>query len=85
MQDKVSHYYETVARHYVRRWQWYIRNTLTHFRQRLPLAGAATVLDIACGTGELERLVLEDYPFLKLVGIDFCEGMLLVARDKLAA
>jgi len=72
-----------VARHYDRRWRWYVRKTLAQFKRHLPLTGTETVLDVACGTGELQRLLLEDYPSLQLVGVDLCEGMLDVARDKL--
>lgn len=42
-----------------------------------------TVLDAACGTGELQRLLLEVYPSLHLVGVGLCESMIEIARARL--
>lgn len=49
------------------------------------MTGEERVLDVACGTGELERMLLADDPALRVVGLDLSENMLRVARDKLAA
>lgn len=44
----------------------------------------ATVIDIACGTGDL-TLALASAGRAKVIGTDFCHPMLTIARDKKAA
>lgn len=41
----------------------------------------ATVLDVACGTGDL-ALELDSYGKAKVLGTDFCRPMLEIAKDK---
>jgi ubiquinone/menaquinone biosynthesis C-methylase UbiE len=41
------------------------------------------VLDIACGTGEFECIVVSEHPTQQMVGIDISEQMLTIARQKL--
>ena len=42
-------------------------------------------LDVATGTGEFARHVLNQYDRSSIIGIDFCSEMLLYARGKLAS
>ncbi len=44
-------------------------------------SGAATVLDVACGTGDLTAMLARQRP-ARIVGADFCEPMLQRARAK---
>ena len=41
-----------------------------------------TILDLCCGTGDLTGLLKEKYPDAKVIGIDFSDKMLEVARKK---
>ncbi|MBI4395120.1 MAG: class I SAM-dependent methyltransferase [Candidatus Omnitrophica bacterium] len=47
--------------------------------------GTERILDIACGTGTLEQLLVKDHPNQQISGIDISEKMLAVAKRKLAA
>jgi len=47
-------------------------------KEPIPLA----LLDVGCGTGYLTVKLKEQYPKAKIVGIDFAQGMLDVARAK---
>jgi ubiquinone/menaquinone biosynthesis C-methylase UbiE len=46
------------------------------------LEGDERILDIACGTGALERLLLTRWPSLHIVGTDLSPGMLRQAAAK---
>ena len=46
----------------------------------LPIQGK--VLDVACGTGDLAFYLNKQYPNAELVGLDFCEDMLVIARKR---
>jgi len=46
------------------------------------LPDGAIVLDLACGTGDFSRLVLESLPGAKVVAIDLAEKMLALARSR---
>jgi len=86
--DKVAAQYDRLAQIYDRRWHNYIEDTLSYLMAYLRsnpnyLSGSERVLDIACGTGELEKLLLNVYPELKIVGVDISENMLEIARSKL--
>ena len=74
--------YDHLADIYDLRWRNYIVNTLTFLHNWGQIAPQATVLDVACGTGELERLLLDKNPTQQITGIDISEKMLNVAREK---
>lgn len=76
--------YERLARTYDQRWRAYIRQTLERTLLTLSLTGTERILDVGCGTGEFERMVLEQFPGVRLIGVDSSPAMLDVARDKLA-
>jgi ubiquinone/menaquinone biosynthesis C-methylase UbiE len=83
LESKVRNQYNQVASMYDQRWNYYISNTLSFLKTWVDLPPTATVLDIACGTGELERLILAEHPTQHMVGVDISEQMLKVARQKL--
>lgn len=82
MSTLVQQQYDRLAAIYDQRWQFYITNTLSFLVKWAPIAPAETVLDIACGTGELERLLVERHSHQSIVGVDFSESMLAIARQK---
>lgn len=52
---------------------------------RLGLSGAESVLDAGCGTGRVTRLLLDELPRGRVIGIDGSLSMIGLAREKLAA
>ena len=80
--EAVRHEYDALATVYDRRWRHYIKVTLRAIVERVPFQGQERVLDIACGTGELERLLLSRWPNLRIVGADVSLGMLKQAAIK---
>jgi len=82
---KVSIQYDRLAAIYDLRWRTYILNTLTFLYNWEQIESQATVLDVACGTGEFERLLLDKNPTQKITGIDISEKMLSVAQEKFVA
>ena len=76
--DAASHDYEEASSEF---WQYLSRRTV----DRLGLEPGERVLDIACGTGpgvvEAARLVGEDG---LVIGVDYAEQMLALAREKVA-
>lgn len=81
----VREQYDRVATKYDRRWSSYITNTLSFLQNWTQISSQDKVLDIACGTGEFERLVLTQEPTQEIVGVDISEKMLAIARQKLHA
>jgi ubiquinone/menaquinone biosynthesis C-methylase UbiE len=77
--------YDQLANRYDRRWKNYITDTLTFFKTWANLSPDAAILDVACGTGELERLLAPENPHQQIVGVDLSEQMLIQARQKLRA
>lgn len=82
MKDVVEKQYDSAAAYYDRRWARYVRSTLSRLVRSLALRGTERILDVACGTGELESLLLSLHPAVSIVGVDLSEGMLAVARSK---
>ena len=74
--------YNRLAAIYDRWWRGYLRRTLTLLLHCAQLPPDARVLDVACGTGEWERLLLADQPQQQIVGVDVSAGMLRVAHKK---
>jgi ubiquinone/menaquinone biosynthesis C-methylase UbiE len=79
---KVQTQYNQLAEIYDIRWRKYIVNTLTFLHNWEQINPEAKVLDVACGTGEFERLLLDKNPTQKITGIDISENMLSVAQEK---
>ena len=83
-ESTIQEQYNRLAHIYDWRWGRYTSNTLSFFKAWAEIPIAAVVLDIACGTGELERLLLNDDPNRAIVGVDISEQMLAQARQKLS-
>ncbi len=74
--------YNQMAALYDRRWNHYISNTLSFLKDWAKISPTDTVLDIGCGTGEFERLLLVEHPTQLIVGVDISEKMLEIAQQK---
>jgi ubiquinone/menaquinone biosynthesis C-methylase UbiE len=83
VEAKVRQQYNQLAAIYDRRWHQYVTNTLSFLKIWMDLSADETVLDVACGTGEFERLVLAEYPTQSMIGVDLSEEMLAIAQQKL--
>ncbi|MEA5463599.1 class I SAM-dependent methyltransferase [Leptothoe sp. PORK10 BA2] len=79
----VQQQYDHLAKIYDQRWHSYVTNTLNFLKQWAQISPQAIVLDVACGTGEFERLLLQDHPNQQIVGIDISAEMLTMAKRKL--
>ncbi|MBI3088448.1 MAG: methyltransferase domain-containing protein [Candidatus Omnitrophica bacterium] len=62
----------------------YVRQTLEHTLGALRLSGKERLLDVGCGTGEFERMAIERFPEVTIVGIDATPAMIELAQAKLA-
>lgn len=82
--QRVIERYDRLAHRYDRRWRAYTEHTLIVLLDALTLSGTERVLDVGCGTGEFERLAIERFPRLTLVGVDVTPAMIELARRKLA-
>lgn len=47
----------------------------------LPEIGKPVCLDIACGTGDFVRLLSNKYPAAQIIGLDYTESMLCIAKQ----
>ncbi|MBD2034920.1 class I SAM-dependent methyltransferase [Leptolyngbya sp. FACHB-321] len=82
IETTVRDQYNQMAERYDRRWSRYLFNTLSFLKDWVAIVPESTVLDIGCGTGEFERLVLSEQPEHTMVGVDLSEGMLEMAQQK---
>jgi len=82
MPNHPDHKYDRLAQIYDRRWQAYIAGTLGFLQNYMAVVGDESILNVACGTGELERLLLSEHPHLHLVGVDISTAMVAVAQSK---
>ena len=85
MVNHVQQQYDHLAPIYDQRWQFYIQNTLQFLVQWAHIQPHEKVLDLACGTGEFAMLWHDHCPaHSMLIGVDFSEQMLAIAREKCA-
>ena len=75
--------YNIVARLYDKVLPLYTRKTIGLAVEAVSLRGEEQLLDIGCGTGELEKALLQTKPKLNIFGVDLSEDMLNIARKKL--
>jgi|SRR5581483_1949610 len=80
--EPVQAVYNALAPDYDRRWRRYIDLSLDKVMAVLSLRGDERVLDVACGTGELERCLFATWPGLHVTAIDLSPQMLRQARAK---
>jgi ubiquinone/menaquinone biosynthesis C-methylase UbiE len=74
--------YDKQAGSYDRTWRRYITRTLEFLKASISFNSSDQILDLGCGTGELELLVLKERPEQTVVGVDISEKMLELARQK---
>lgn len=79
---RVRQEYNRLAKIYDRRWQAYVTDTLSFLSAWAEISPQEKVLDVACGTGEFEPLLLAENPNQSIVGVDISEEMLEIARSK---
>jgi len=74
--------YDHLATRYDNRWRSYIEATLNAVLQAVDFRGNEAVLDVPCGTGELQRRLIAKWPDLCITGVDLSPGMLAQAKAK---
>ena len=84
MDTLVQQQYDRFAQIYELRWQFYITKSPSFLLEWAAIAPEAKVLDVACGTGELERQLTTQHPQQRIVGVDFSAQMLAIAQQKCA-
>lgn len=77
--------YNKLASVYDRRWHNYISHSLSFLDNWVDIPSEASVLDLACGTGEFAKLLLTKNPQQHITGIDISKQMLAKAENKLRA
>jgi ubiquinone/menaquinone biosynthesis C-methylase UbiE len=80
---EVREQYDHLSKIYDQRWSRYVANTLSFLKTWAQISPTDLVLDVACGTGEFERLILTEHPTQQMAGVDISEEMLAIARQKL--
>jgi ubiquinone/menaquinone biosynthesis C-methylase UbiE len=80
--EPVKAAYDSLAPTYDRRWRNYIDVSLAMVLSAQFLEGNERILDVACGTGELERRLFARWPGLHISGVDLCPKMLRQAQAK---
>jgi len=80
--DAVREAFDRLAADYDRRWQPYIAATLESVLAAVSFGGTEEVLDVPCGTGQLESLLLARWPGLRITGVDISPAMLCEAAAK---
>lgn len=85
MESTVRKQYNRMAALYDRVWSGYVAKTLAFLKDWAQLTPTSTILDVACGTGAFERLVLLEHPTQQIIGIDLSEKMLDIAQQKCRA
>jgi ubiquinone/menaquinone biosynthesis C-methylase UbiE len=74
--DSMRQAFDRLAADYDRRWRPYIAATLGSVLDAVSLEGSEKVLDVPCGTGELESRLLARWPGLRITGVDISPAML---------
>lgn len=81
-EQAVVKHYATLAYQYDRKWDRYTRVSLGTLINHLKLQGSEHLLDTACGTGRLTRMIREKYPNVKITGTDLSPDMITVAKER---
>jgi ubiquinone/menaquinone biosynthesis C-methylase UbiE len=82
MPTTVRQQYNRIAPIYDHVWSRYVAKSLAVLKDWANLEPTSTVLDVGCGTGSFERLVLQESPRQLITGIDVSEKMLEIAQRK---
>lgn len=75
--------YKGLASIYDVRWSNYLNRSFAFLLDFVEISPEVIILDLACGTGELMRLILEKNPTQNITGIDLSPAMLNIAKAKL--
>ncbi len=82
IETTVRKQYDRLASVYDQRWKSYIADTLSFLKTWAQISPLDIVLDVACGTGEFERLLLTENSTQSIVGVDISDKMLAIAKQK---
>lgn len=80
-ESEVRQQYDQIAASYDQRWSKYVTDTLSFLKTWAEIPPQANVLDVACGTGKFEQMVLAENPRQKVTGVDISENMLAIAQQ----
>lgn len=83
MSEIIERQYDRWAAVYDWAWCHYTLPSLTRLIRHLSLESSDALLDVGCGTGELERMLAPAHPALRITGVDLSKRMLEAARRKL--
>lgn len=78
----VSQQYNRLAAVYDRVWSRYVAKSLGFLKDWVTIRSDETLLDVGCGTGTFEYLILQTQPEQSITGVDLSSGMLAIARQK---
>jgi ubiquinone/menaquinone biosynthesis C-methylase UbiE len=78
----MSRQYNRIAPVYDRVWSRYVAKSLGFLQHWAVIGSDETVLDVGCGTGTFEHLILQTQPEQAITGVDLSAGMLAIARQK---
>ncbi len=76
MTHPVRQAYDRLADEYDTRWRRYIDASVQMALEAVELQGGERVLDLGCGTGQLEARLLARWPQLQITGVDVSPEML---------
>ncbi|MBI4387554.1 MAG: methyltransferase domain-containing protein [Candidatus Omnitrophica bacterium] len=82
-ENRVEKRYDYLAEKYDVRWRGYVSSTLGFIQKWINAKGSERILDVACGTGVLEQMLVSGHLNQSITGIDISEKMLAVAKQKL--
>ena len=85
IETAVRQEYNRLASIYDTRWRNYLDRSLSFLLNFTEIPPQAAILDLACGTGELEKLILQNNPQQAISGVDISPAMLEIAKHKLQA
>ena len=81
--EKLLREYTALAPAYDQRWSTYLNASLRMTLEKVANLPAERVLDVACGTGQLLKILAERPDLPELIGIDKVPAMLDVARQRI--
>ncbi|MBI4436278.1 MAG: methyltransferase domain-containing protein [Candidatus Omnitrophica bacterium] len=83
--DETVGHYDRLAVDYDRRWRSYSERTFKAIFECLDLSGGEHILDVGCGTGKFEQMVVERFDTVSIIGMDISRSMLNIAQKRLAS
>jgi len=77
--NEIAEYYDSVN-NFISLFTHYLIKYLA--LRELNINPRSLVLDVCCGTGDFTKIITKFYPRVKVIGIDFSENMLKLAKNK---